>query len=1522
MKLFKCIGSVMLAMGLLSPAGAAAQEGPTIYGNVAASDGSTPTGIYKFVAGPDIALEPIKVDDGLVGSRGAFYADGRYEVVNMMTHTTWDATTWEVLHECRLGWPAMMEMAAMAVTYDATTGNTYGCYLTTTQTYRFATADYTDNSVTPIKDLGADVWANSMFIGDGGVLYAIMNNGDLVTVDKTTGDTSVIGNIDFETTGYQGAVYDPSSGKAYWTAVTGGTSGLYEIDLSDASVTLVSEFPAGEQLTGLWIKPGNTPGPGPDPQGETFIYGNVAASDGGTATGIYKFAPGADIALEAVKVDAGLVGSRGAFYADGRYEVVNMMKHTTWDATSWEVLHECQLGWPAMMEMAAMAVTYDPTTGNTYGCYLTTTQSYRFATADYTTNTVTEIKDLGADVWANCMFIGKDGVLYAIMNNGDLVTVNKTNGETSVIGNIDFETTGYQGAVYDLSTGKAYWTAVTGGTSGLYEIDLTDASVTLVSEFPAGEQLTGLWIESGNTPAPGPDPEVETFIYGDVAASDNSVTATGVYSFKPGADIALEPVKTDANLVGSRGAFYADGRYEVVNMMKHTTWDATSWEVLHECQLGWPAMMEMAAMAVTYDPTTGNTYGCYLTTTQSYRFATADYTTNTVTEIKDLGADVWANCMFIGKDGVLYAIMNNGDLVTVNKTTGETSLIGNIDFETTGYQGAVYDPSTGKAYWTAVTGGTSGLYEIDLTDASVTLVSEFPNGEQLTGLWLVQKSNGNPGKEDGVPAPAANVVLNFPEGAMTGTVTFDAPANAVDGNALTKELTYAVRLGENVVAEGTAEPGKTVTSPEITVATVGNAVFSVIVSNAAGTSSPAYKNGFIGFDTPAAPSDVVLKNDGNKMTLTWKAPAAGLNGGWFDAAGLTYDVVRYPGAVKVADKITSLNFEETLENVSIANYYYGVTAYNGPSASDETKSEGVKLGSYVIPPYSEDFRRTDALDYYTVIDANGDGHTWGLNSWSPIAEYFAPSQGIDADDWLVTPPVNMNRNDIYRVRFKATGIESDLYRADIALFTGDEPTAEALTEAVVEKTFVTDSRVLDAIVTVDADGLRHFGFHTTTPALGGWINLTDFTIEAIGSLDGPAVVDNFSVIAGAKGALNAEISFNAPTKDGKGNSLAAIEKIELRRDGEVINTWNNPAVGAALKFTDNVAQDGTYRYEAVAYSDKGAGRPEMCSAFVGVDTPAPAENVQLTVSDDGKATITWQPATVGANGGYVDMDAVRFTLQRSDGEIVARGISGTQFTDTPVKYDDQYELAYAVVAINDKGNSQVAVSNSILFGDNYRLPFSESFKGAATTYFWGLRNSQNGSFGLVDQFSMDNDGGSVLFMGDGEGAEAEIYTGRIDMTDAPYANLDFYAPLNSGEASLAISVITPDGVYHELDNLLFNGQGEFNPVSVAVNGYDKYPYVQISLKAASDTPGTMMFIDAILLDKISGLQNVIGNEAQVTVKDKTIFIEGAANVPVAVYTPSGLTVTELVGTGHDAVEVTAAIYIVRVGDCSYKVSVR
>ena len=203
-------------------------------------------------------------------------------------------------------------------------------------------------------------------------------------------------------------------------------------------------------------------------------------------------------------------------------------------------------------------------------------------------------------------------------------------------------------------------------------------------------------------------------IFCNVAASENGVTPTGIYSFKPDFDLEFEAVKTDPDIVGSRGAVYVDGKYEVVNMMSHYTYDTNGWERIHECRLGWPAMMEMAAEAVTWDPVTGNVYGCFLTTSQSYRIATVDYQNNSVTEIRDIGSDSYVACMFTDKEGTLYGILTTGDLVRIDKTTGEFDVIGNLGMTPAGYQGAVCDPATGNVYWAASADGSHGLYEVCL----------------------------------------------------------------------------------------------------------------------------------------------------------------------------------------------------------------------------------------------------------------------------------------------------------------------------------------------------------------------------------------------------------------------------------------------------------------------------------------------------------------------------------------------------------------------------------------------------------------------------------------------------------------------------------------------------------------------------------------------------------------------------------------------------------------------------------------
>lgn len=1008
-------------------------------------------------------------------------------------------------------------------------------------------------------------------------------------------------------------------------------------------------------------------------------------------------------------------------------------------------------------------------------------------------------------------------------------------------------------------------------------------------------------------------------IYCNVVTSKDNATPVGIYKFTPGSDLTLEAVKVDENIKGTNGAVWAGDRYEIVNMMSHRTFDTATWEEIHSCQLGWPAFMEMGAMAVTYDPSDKKVYGCYLTTSQSYRFAIADYATATLTEIKDLGGDVWAKCMFADDKGVLYAIMNNGDLVTVDKTNGATTVIGNIDYETTGNTGAVYNPATGTAYWTVTVSGTPSLYELDLTDASTTLVAEFPGGEEFTGLFIEAGAVST----DGVPATAEDIALGFVEGALKGTLSFTAPAADTEGNPLSGELTYTVKLDEADALTGTAQPGDKVTTEPIEVAQTGDHLFAVIFANAAGTGNAAYKRAWIGFDKPEAPANVKLTSAQGKITLSWTAPAKGLNEGWFDAQNIKYDVVRYPDGVKVADKISETTFAETLQDVTIANYYYGITAFNGSEASDEAMSTKVKFGSYILPPYNQNFGTEGSLDFYTVIDVNKDGKTWGLNSWNMIPEYFANQSDNDADDWLVTPQVKLNKNSIYTISVVASGAESDFYDQNLKVMIGSGNTADELTTELVERTRLSDKpSKLKAVFTVEEDGLYYFGLHTATPAHQGWVNLTGLHIEATGTIDGPEAAKNLTVEAGEKGALEASVKFTAPAADTKGNQLTALEKIELVRDEQVINSWTAPQTGAALSYTDTEVTTGLHRYEVIAYNEKGAGYPAVASVYVGVDVPAPVENVVLAV-DGGKATISWTPAAKGVNGGYVDNASLKYFVQRSDGAVVARNAAATTITDNPEKYEHQYELMYAVMAVSEQGTSQLAISNSLLFGDDYELPFTESFRGGATQNFWSLKNLRGGSFMLNDSFAVDGDGGSVAYQGNGSDSEAEIATGRIDMSLANAPRLTFYAPLNSGAVQLSVLVITPDNERHLVKSYDLNKPGEYNPVALSLADYTEVDNVRVVFNAKSSLEGTIMFLDAINIAEDTGVNDVAASDGlSVMVESHDVIVEAACGVPVAIFNVAGMEVAGFESTGHDTVTLPGGLYVVKAGNQTCKIAVR
>ena len=91
----------------------------------------------------------------------------------------------------------------------------------------------------------------------------------------------------------------------------------------------------------------------------------------------------------------------------------------------------------------------------------------------------------------------------------------------------------------------------------------------------------------------------------------------------------------------------------------------------------------------------------------------------------------------------------------------------------------------------------------------------------------------------------------------------------------------------------------------------------------------------------------------------------------------------------------------------------------------------------VIPPFEEDWTDPEAFERYTVVDANGDGRTWGVNN-NGLARY-AYSTRNDADDWLLSPDLLLEPGRVYLLTLTAQAGKSYSERMEVRLGEGDDP---------------------------------------------------------------------------------------------------------------------------------------------------------------------------------------------------------------------------------------------------------------------------------------------------------------------------------------------------------------------------------------------------------------------------------------------------------------------------------------------------
>lgn len=573
--------------------------------------------------------------------------------------------------------------------------------------------------------------------------------------------------------------------------------------------------------------------------------------------------------------------------------------------------------------------------------------------------------------------------------------------------------------------------------------------------------------------------DAQKTIYGANLYSESEDMAPGIYSFTDTPDSKLTCVYTDGDLRPNAGAVYANGKYYAVSYMDMgfmtiaymLVYDVSSYTMQDMVMIeDWNVSYVSSDM--TYDPSTGNIYACSLNADGSGSFNLSLFDTNTAKQTPI--APIERMCaLAAAPDGTLYGIgAADGVLYKIDKTNAELTEVGPTGVQPENNQSATIDEDTGVMYWSAYTKDGGALYTVDTTTGQANKVFSYPDQTQIVGIYTLKAEHNE-------PAAPTEVSLNFDGGSLNGTMDFNMPVNNFDEKPLTDEkLNYDLTIDIDKKISGSAAPGEKVSVP-LSFDKDGNHIFSLTVSNDAGTSEAVNMTRYIGFDTPKPVTGMkIAKDDNNKITLTWNQPESGVNEGYVDLDNLTYKIVRQPDNVVVDDKFKGTEFSETLTPEEKRICYYEVSAMASDKSSDSTISNYVILGEHYLLPVDDDLTDWTRYPLYTVIDANGDKATWryDLGTESIMYEW---AYGDGNDDWLITPSIYMEAGKQYVITASLRNEAENVNTGIIEYAVGKDDTAAAMntvTDNITIKSADFEDYKSDNF-SVSEDGYYNVGIH-------------------------------------------------------------------------------------------------------------------------------------------------------------------------------------------------------------------------------------------------------------------------------------------------------------------------------------------------------------------------------------------------------------------------------------------------------------
>lgn len=942
---------------------------------------------------------------------------------------------------------------------------------------------------------------------------------------------------------------------------------------------------------------------------------------------------------------------------------------------------------------------------------------------------------------------------------------------------------------------------------------------------------------------------------------------------------------------------------------------------------------EAYATSMATDPTTNIVWGC---TGTSSPYTLSKINNENPSEITQVSKNVLTayNAMGFSSDGTLYAMRTDGIFVKINKANGEETKIGDTQLASALYTSGTLDKTTGTFYYIHATADGRALYSISLTDAKATKIYNIPENIEIDGMFTIK-----PDCEAKAPGFVTDITPTSTTNPNASKFTFNLPSKAFDGSALNGQISYTVTLSGQAIAEGSAAAGNKIEVP-VSVSTTGTYEFVITTSNSTGKGPESYISIFLGNEAPMPVKNAHLTRNGTTNTVTWTANGLSVKGNDLDVNNLRYKIVRMPDNVTVAPAHQGTTFTEILdEPTKPIRLCYIITPLNGAIEGESVSTDYLAIGN-IVPPYIENFNDYKlGLGDMTIIDNNHDGSTW---YWYGNAAY-TQFQGRQKDEYLITPPLRLEKGRNYQLQFMVGAILPDAYTDNIEVIFGKAPTVEGLDKVILDKTLVSNKFDrsnpvrLSTNVTPEEDGVYYIGFHSVSDN-GYQLAIDDINFIAPIEVGAPVAPANFEVKANEDGYNKASASIQIPDKDTKGATLDKIEKAEIWYNDVLVHTFTNPTPGSTVTHEFNVPSSALYEFRAMAYNDHGVGSEAYCSTYIGVKLPvAPTNGHIVETENPGEVTVTWDAPTTDVEKRALNPELVTYTIFDANNQLIEDNYVGTTMTVQAASATSHTHVGYTIYANTEIGRSETGVqSGFVAVGRAFPTPYAESFAGNSPAG-WTLISTSNYAFWTlgyrvkvdeVDVYPYDEDEGVLYSFAMTEGLEATARTGKISLEglEKPGLNFSYYAA-PSGYDELTVSILS-EGT----DNVLETFQIRRDDLT----GWQRigYPLDQFKGKniQASFTMLSWSSLCPIIIDKVcigeleeGAIDNIANDESGIVISttDGMITVIGAEGSAITVANSAGMSIfTTASAAEYTSINVAPGIYVVKAAEKVAKVIVR